>query len=167
MPISRTRTIALTLVMSVAAVALVAACGDDDDDAAMSLTLSGDECTYEGPTQVGEGSVVIVVENRNDADAHFTVFLLREGRFDSFAEEIDQKRALIEEEGEVAGGLGGGNTPMHSAVVDPGESGELRFTLLAGDYALNCVNFVSEKPFSPFTSKITVWPPPTPLQVTE
>ena len=168
MPMSRTRTIALTLVMSVAAVALVAACGDDDDDAAVSLTLSGDECTYEGPTQFEEGPLVVVVKNRNDAYAQFRVFdFSSEDGLDRFAEEIDEQRALIEEEGEVTGVLSSVPGVWARVTVDPGESEELRFHLLWGHYALLCSNFVGEKPFGPYRNKITVQAAPTFLEVTE
>ena len=168
MPMSRTRTIALTLVISVAAVALVAACGDDDDDAAVSLTLSGDECTYEGPTQFEEGPLVAVVKNRNDADAQFRAFAFySEDDLDRFAQEIDEKRALIADEGEVIVVLSSVPGVWARVTVDPGESEESRFHLLRGHYALLCSNFVGERPFGPKRNKITIMAAPTFLEVTE
>ena len=167
MPMSRARIIVLTLAMSVAAVVLVGAGGGNDDGAVMSLTLNGDECTYEGPTQVAEGSLALVVENRNDANANFAVFLLGE-RFDEFAEEIDEKRAVIEEEGEVSALLSGSSLPKAYVDVAPGESGQIAFVIWAGQhYALFCANFVGEGPFSVLANKLTVVVAPASLEITE
>ena len=113
----------------------------------------------------------MVVVNRNEADANFTVYAISdESQFEKFVVEVEGKRATIEEEGGVTGLL----TPIITAAVNVGlgESGEMtlrRFPANSNHYALSCANFVGKSPsvarHGP--SRITAWPAPAgPLEVT-
>ena len=63
---------------------VAAACSSDDDSGSAdggdgdgaSLVLDGEECTYEGPTELSESPLVVRVENQSDSDANFGVFTL-------------------------------------------------------------------------------------------
>jgi hypothetical protein len=166
------RNLMALIALAVVSVLAVSCGGGDDEDASMTLTLSGDECTYEGPSQVSAGSAVITIENKTDENAVFVVFELS-GDFGAFAQEIEEKQAVLEEEGEVAPGLATVLGDTASVDLGPGESGELPsgdipLGLVAGNqYALWCANFVGERPFSASTAQVIAWPAPTSIQVTE
>ena len=122
--------------------------------AGASLVLDGEECTYEGPTELSEGPLVVGVENQSDSDASFAVHHLEfsDGRVLRFGSVIEELQATIEREGEA------GAEPLQafqetvdfystvsftatSVDIPPGETGELTAVTPVGYYALVCKNF--------------------------
>ncbi len=111
------------------------------ETAAMSLRFNGDLCVYDGPTQIGLGALVVVVENRSEVTAEFAIFLLAgQGSFGLPEADIFEERKQIAAEWDVEPSLNPiGSTAL---MLGPHESGEFRLTVRAGglarNYALLC-----------------------------
>ena len=110
--------------------------------AGASLVLDGEECTYEGPSEVSEGPLVVGVENQSDSDASFAVHRLDnpDDRLLFFSSRLEELQATIEREGEAS------TEPLEaftatSVDIPPGETGELTAVTPVGYYALVCKNF--------------------------
>ena len=175
-------------VVAVAAVALVVvgivvASGDDEtpvttgrdpavadgggDGEGASLVLTGDECTYEGPTELAEGPLVVSVENQSDSDANFAIYSLGPDEDILLGPAVEEKRATIEQEGEASAdlGLGAATALTARADVPPGESAELTAITPVGNYGLVCTKFEGGIP-KEVTSPLTFIAEPAVVEVT-
>jgi len=153
-----------------------AACSSDDDSGSAdgggdgdgaSLVLDGEECTYDGPTQVSESPLVVSVENQSDSDANFAIFSLGSDEDILLGPAIEEKRATIEQEGEASAdlGLGAETAITASADVPPGESAELTAVTPVGNYGLVCNKFEGGIP-SGISSTLTFIAGPAVVEVT-
>ena len=127
--------------------------------AGASLVLDGEECTYEGPTELSEGPLVVGVENQSDSDASFAVHRLGnpDDRLLFFSRRIEELQATIEREGEASAEPLEAWDETHrqetgftatSVDIPPGETGELTAVTPVGYYALVCKNFEGGIPFA-------------------
>ena len=122
--------------------------------AGASLVLDGEECTYEGPTELSEGPLVVGVENQSDSDASFAAHRLGnpDDRLLFFSTRLEELQATIEREGEASAEplqAFAEEVDLYSNVsftatsvdIPPGETGELTADTPVGYYALVCKNF--------------------------
>jgi hypothetical protein len=117
---------------------LAAACAGDDPT---RVTLTNDDCTYEGPDSVDAGTVALDIENESDEVGVFELVRIDPGstseELESFIAEEQQTPAFV--------------TVVIQLEVNPREASVLNSSLTAGDHAIVCSTGV----------------PPTSVQATE
>ncbi len=112
-----------------------AACGGDDGT---RVTLTGDDCAYDGPEAVEAGTVAIDLANETAGNG---VFELVEIASTSSAEELGAYVAAEQhrlEAGDAVLGTPAFVTVVVQLEVAPGEVGVLTAGLTAGTYAIVC-----------------------------
>jgi hypothetical protein len=119
---------------------VAAACAGDDPT---RVTLTNDDCSYEGPESVDAGTFALDLENESDEVGVFELVRLEPG---STPEELD---AFIAEEQRSAGQ--GHRTPEFVTVVielevDPQEASVWNGSLTTGHHAVICSTGASEAP---------------------
>ena len=103
-------------------------------DAAPAVVFDGTTCTYDGPTQIGEGTVEFSMANSGDVDFALAGWLMA-----GAALEAELQRTPVGSDME-AGPL----DPMPEGdmvfgwYTSPGDSGAQTWPLLAGTYLLDC-----------------------------
>jgi hypothetical protein len=110
------------------------ACAGDDPT---GVTLTNDDCTYEGPDSVDAGTVALDIENESDEFGVFELVRIEPGRTP------DELESFIAEEQESTESGQGHRTPEFVTVVieievNPKEAGVLNTTLTAGHHAVIC-----------------------------
>ena len=117
---------------------VTAACAGDDPN---RVTLTNDNCTYEGSGSVDAGTVALDIENESDEVGVFELVRIHPG---STPEELE---SFIAEEQQTPDFV----TVVLQVEVNPREASVLNSGLMAGDHAVICSSGV----------------PPTSVQATE
>jgi hypothetical protein len=130
----------LAIPVLVGALLAAAACADDDPT---RVTLTNDDCAYEGPDSVDAGTFALDLENDSDEVGVFELVRIEPG---STPEELD---AFIAEEQQSAGQ--GHRTPEFVTVVievevNPNETSVVNASLTAGQHAVICSTGATEEP---------------------
>ena len=126
--------------LAVALLLATAACAGEDTT---RVTLTGDDCVYEGPDSVKAGAVSLDLENESDEVGVFELV-----RIDPTSTP-DELESFIAEEQESAGS--GHRTPDFVTVIgvyelDPQEVSPLNTSLTTGHHAVICSTGASESP---------------------
>ena len=120
-----------------AAALLLAAAGCAGDDATR-VTLTNEDCTYEGPDSVKAGTVALDIENESGEVGTFELVQL-----DAASGDEELEAYVTAEQGRIDGGDEPQGTPdfvtgVLRVEVDPGEVSVLTAGLTAGDHAVLC-----------------------------
>ncbi len=125
-------------ILAAAVLLATAACAGDDPT---RVTLTNDDCTYEGPDSVGAGTVSLDIENETGEVGVFELV-----RIDPASTDEELEAYVIAEQERIDGGGAPQGTPtfVTSVVpqleIDPGETSPLTAGLTAARYAILCSN---------------------------
>ena len=117
-------------------VATTACAGDDT----ATVTLTGNDCVYEGPDSVDAGTVAIDVENESGEVGVFELLRLDPASGDEeLAAYVTAEQERIDAGAEPQG-TPGFATSVVQPVVEPGEASVITSGLTAARYAILCSN---------------------------
>lgn len=136
---------------------LLAACGGSDASSEMRLTLTDEDCTYEGDETLAAGAFTVEVENKSSKDGAFSLAGLTAGSTtDDFAAYVEKVQQQLQQGKRLLDPPAFYSQVVRVGVAS-GASSRLPADVAAGTYVLTC--FIEDPPTSVYLG--------TPLEVSE